>query len=188
MKDNETLRGEVLSKLVRDNNLKKGAELGVWKGNTFQYLILNCEDLHMIGVDAYMEMPNNVGEKSEKYLISDKSRDWNHEKHYKSIIEFCDQHNDRTHFIRDLTDNACEKVEDQSLDFLFIDAHHTEESVSNDIKNWLPKIKRGGFITGDDYHWFWPGVIKAVDSMFNKKDIKILNKPKPSNIWCVKII
>jgi cephalosporin hydroxylase len=41
--------------------------------------------------------------------------------------------------------------EDYSLDFVFIDAAHDTESVTNDIRAWLPKVKVGGYIGGHDY-------------------------------------
>jgi predicted O-methyltransferase YrrM len=53
----------------------------------------------------------------------------------------------------------------ESLDVVFIDLTHTYEAVKEDIKLWLPKVKKGGFIAGDDYHENWKGVIQAVDEL-----------------------
>ncbi len=53
---------------------------------------------------------------------------------------------------------------DQSLDFVFLDASHTYEDVKNDICLWLPKVRYGGVLAGDDYtDKFSDGVVKAVD-------------------------
>lgn len=57
---------------------------------------------------------------------------------------------------------ASEKFEDESLDFIFIDAGHSYEDVSEDLKCWFPKLKKGGYFAGHDYSPVWPGVIKAV--------------------------
>jgi len=46
---------------------------------------------------------------------------------------------------------AAEQFEDNSLDFVHIDASHDYENVLADIRAWYPKVKPGGFITGDDY-------------------------------------
>ena len=54
---------------------------------------------------------------------------------------------------------------DKSLDFVFIDASHEEQDVKDDIDAWLPKIKDGGVLAGDD--WGFPGVDNAVKSRFN---------------------
>jgi len=40
---------------------------------------------------------------------------------------------------------------DKSLDFVFIDANHSYDSVINDLNAWFPKVKSGGHIAGHDY-------------------------------------
>jgi len=56
---------------------------------------------------------------------------------------------------------ASKLYEDNSLDFVFIDADHQYESVVEDILSWFPKVKNGGIIGGHDYHLGAPGVIQA---------------------------
>jgi hypothetical protein len=62
-------------------------------------------------------------------------------------------------------------INDNSIDFVYIDAIHTYESCLSDIKLWLPKIKTNFFIGGHDYHKKWNGVMKAVDEVFGKPDL-----------------
>jgi predicted O-methyltransferase YrrM len=45
---------------------------------------------------------------------------------------------------------AAEIYDDRSIDFLMIDGAHEYESVVADIRAYLPKIKIGGVIAGDD--------------------------------------
>lgn len=54
--------------------------------------------------------------------------------------------------------------EDDSLDFVFIDAEHKYEFIIQDIKHWLTKVKKGGIIAGHDCGW--EGVLKATNEMF----------------------
>jgi predicted O-methyltransferase YrrM len=54
--------------------------------------------------------------------------------------------------------------EDNSLDFVFIDAAHDYDSVRKDISAWFPKIKNEGVIAGHDYDC--PDVRKAVTEFF----------------------
>ena len=42
--------------------------------------------------------------------------------------------------------------EDESLDFVFIDADHEYNAVRADLSAWLPKLKWGGILAGHDYH------------------------------------
>jgi predicted O-methyltransferase YrrM len=61
---------------------------------------------------------------------------------------------------------AAATYEDSSLDFVFIDADHSYESVREDIIAWWPKVKAGGIISGHDYHMGAPGVINASNELF----------------------
>lgn len=62
----------------------------------------------------------------------------------------------------DATDLSTQ-FDDNSIDLVIIDMGHTYKAVKNDIRVWLPKVKVGGAIIGDDYISGWPGVIRAVD-------------------------
>jgi hypothetical protein len=65
---------------------------------------------------------------------------------------------------------------------VYIDASHDYESVKEDIIAWLPKVKKGGIICGDDYTPGWPGVMRAVNEVFNNQVNKIGHQQ-----WWVKI-
>lgn len=58
---------------------------------------------------------------------------------------------------------AARLFEDASIDWVHLDARHDYEGVTADINAWLPKVKPGGWISGDDYAELkWPEVVKAV--------------------------
>lgn len=55
---------------------------------------------------------------------------------------------------------------DASVDWVHLDARHDYASVKADIQAWLPKIKSGGWLSGDDYNEAkWPEVVRAVNEM-----------------------
>lgn len=59
--------------------------------------------------------------------------------------------------------SASKLFSDSSLDWVHLDARHDYASVKADIEAWLPKIKAGGWLSGDDYNeQKWPEVVKAV--------------------------
>jgi len=64
---------------------------------------------------------------------------------------------------------ASKLYDDQSLDFVLIDGAHDYDSVLEDISVWLPKVKPGGILAGDDYSLDHPEVVKAVNDYFNIK-------------------
>src|SRR5262245_61075104 len=50
------------------------------------------------------------------------------------------------------------------IDWLYIDADHDYESVWADLRAWIPHVKPGGLILGDDYgNAMYPGVKQAWD-------------------------
>ena len=62
--------------------------------------------------------------------------------------------------------DAAAGIPDGSLDWVYIDGNHQYEFVKADLETWAPKVRRGGFITGDDYGitgWWEGGVTRAVD-------------------------
>lgn len=89
---------------------------------------------------------------------------------YDVINKF--RHDRRVKIVRDYSVNTAQRFENESLDFVYIDAVHTLESVLIDIGSWWPKVKRGGWLCGHDYTGTFPGVKVAVDAF-----CKITNKP-----------
>ena len=69
-----------------------------------------------------------------------------------------------SHIAADLYDN-------ESVDFVFIDANHHYDFVMRDIECWYPKVKSGGVIAGHDYDQNHNGVIKAVSEFFGPNKI-----------------
>lgn len=64
---------------------------------------------------------------------------------------------------------ASEKFKDKTVDFIFIDGAHDYDSVKEDIDAWLPKVKSGGLICGDDYGDTFEGVKRAVTEKFGSR-------------------
>lgn len=71
---------------------------------------------------------------------------------------------------------ASKTYEDESLDFVFIDADHTYDAVKADIIAWMPKVKPSGILAGHDYEA--DGVYYAVNEVIGENKIrKIYHSP-----------
>jgi hypothetical protein len=54
---------------------------------------------------------------------------------------------------------------DEWFDWVNLDSSHEYAHVKMEIEAWLPKVRKGGWITGDDYCVVWPEVVKAVNEL-----------------------
>jgi len=134
-------------------------EIGSWKGQSAAYMVV--------------EIINS--KKDIKFICVDT---WNGSIEHQSYDEISDLYNifknNMSPFKSYYTDLRLPSVEasklfnDNSIDFIFIDASHEYEDVKNDIIHWLPKVKKNGILSGHDY-WAdsdsWPGVKKAVNEL-----------------------
>lgn len=64
---------------------------------------------------------------------------------------------------------AVTEFDDGSVDFLYVDGDHTFEGVKADIVGWLPKVRGGGIISGDDYGM--PSIRAAVDAFLPAREV-----------------
>lgn len=145
-------RGDFLLALSFKFKWYLGVELGLWQGDTIHKLLARNPELHMIGVDLWATQPDNPG--PEGY------EGWDHNEHEMTCRRRCAPYSDRAVIIKSRTVDAAKYVADRSLDFVFIDADHSEEGCYADIIAWLPKLKSTGYILGHDINW--PTVKAAV--------------------------
>jgi predicted O-methyltransferase YrrM len=148
-------------------------ELGVWKGHSISFLAdkLRNKNKKIYAVDIFEEWDKN------KEVLQEV-------KHINEIYNTVLKESDTRHLITDVKSiswEAASLFEDGSVDFVFIDADHSYESVVKDIKAWLSKIKKGGIISGHDY-FTSPDVRSAVDELLGA-----VESDKKQNTWYKKI-
>jgi hypothetical protein len=79
--------------------------------------------------------------------------------------------------IRKNSEEALKAFQDDSLDWIYLDGDHTYEAVKKDLELSWDKVKIGGLITGDNYHYAgdWDdGVRVAVNEFIGKKDTRVI--------------
>ncbi|MFM8585541.1 MAG: class I SAM-dependent methyltransferase [Gammaproteobacteria bacterium] len=67
---------------------------------------------------------------------------------------------------RMLSHDAAPLFPDEHFDWAYVDASHFYDDVKRDLEAFIPKIKKGGYVAGDDYdrRGIWDhGVTRAVD-------------------------
>jgi hypothetical protein len=58
----------------------------------------------------------------------------------------------RSSFVVPFPNDAARALPDDHLDWVYIDADHTDEFVKQDLELFFGKVKPGGYLLGDDYH------------------------------------
>lgn len=152
--------------LFKDLGFKAGVEVGVYKGKFSKALCAGNPELQLIGVDSW-----KVYEDYNEYEADDLEG-----RAYEEAVKNTSGCNVK--FIKATSVDGAKQFENGSLDFVFIDANHDFEHVTEDLNAWAPKVRQGGLVCGHDYikgnGEFKFGVIEAVNNWCKIKGIKYL--------------
>jgi len=173
----------VVSDVINQNNFKTCVEVGIGYGFHARHILENT-NVNLILVDPSKWYPNdwfavdviNNGGGFENLVLKIKKMLSPFENRYKWF---------RKNSI-DVTNN---EVGDDTVDVVFIDGNHEYDYVRKDLDFWWKKLKKGGYLLGDDYNMRFPGVIQAVNE-FAKNNGLILEflSKKNSNYPIFKLI
>lgn len=134
-------------------------EVGAWKGKSAAYMAVSIansgKQIKFDVVDTWLGSTEHQDDELVKQDLL-----------YQEFLANMAPVKDYYTPVRMTSLEAAAQYPDESLSFVLLDASHTYEDVKADIQAWLPKIKSGGIIAGDDYHHTWPGVVEAVNEMF----------------------
>ena len=141
-------RAYILEQLAKNSKL---VEVGVWKGD-FSKQILNISSPNLLVlVDSWTFddkvrgcAPQVDGEEplNQNFFDQAKKDTYNKFENFQNVN------------ILDLNSfDASSNYEDNFFDYIYIDAEHTYEAVTNDLNVWYPKLKKNGTLFGDDYYW-----------------------------------
>ena len=150
-----------LIKELGDNSDKRMIEIGSFVGES---TVLFAQSFGSVtAIDPFMEGYDDKDPTS--YLFE-----------FNNVYEtYLDRTKDYTNIktLKMTSDEGYDALKFNEWDFIYIDGLHTYEGVKNDIKNFLPLVKKGGVIGGHDYTNQIPhlvGVYEAVNEMFGQPD------------------
>jgi len=147
----------VLIEMAQARGWLRGAEIGVMSGATLFRVLDACPALMMYGVDQWRKLPLRDDECAETYAHRDMSR------LAAQVAARARSYGERCTILRGDSVAMAKHVEDDSLDFVFIDADHTEQGCERDIRSWTPKVRPGGMLLGHDHDW--PTVRRVIDRL-----------------------
>ena len=135
-----------LAELFGELDFNLGAEIGVERGYYSETLLKANPNLHLFSIDPWKVSayePGIDGVESEQSKF---------DSYYKEAKQRLRPYN--CTIIRDESMSAIKKFKDESFDFVYIDANHDFANFTNDIHNWLKKVRTGGIVSGHDYAYF----------------------------------
>ncbi len=159
-----------------------GAEIGVYQGENAKSILktLNIKTLYLI--DSY-----ELNEEKEKpYKITGEAIAKKRLKKYE----------DKVVWIKKMSKHAVEDIDDNSLDFIYIDGNHSYEGAKIDLEKYYLKLKKQGVLAGHDIDLGGrlilisqelkdtDGVAEAVVEFVNENKLQLyINQ---MDWWCVK--
>ena len=165
-----------------------GAEIGVWKGSTSEKFV-KCKPKKLYLVDAWSTGPYIKKAEEEGY---DLNKYWSRYakttggrddasfmEHYNSVYKgVCAKFSkfENVEVRRETSDQFFTTIDDNYLDWIYIDGDHTFTGCYRDLNNAYRVVKEGGIIICDDYPWSntgKDGVKMAVDTFAKSTRIPI---------------
>jgi hypothetical protein len=144
-----------------DNN-SIGAEVGVWKGDFSKMILMQKKVQKYILIDSYKFQPEF---KMRWYggRIAKSQQDMDRLFfNVKNDIEKYPKGETETVFFRMDSSEASSHIDNDYLDFVYIDGNHSFEYVQSDLHSYYPKVKVGGYIILDDWNWRDESGVKSI--------------------------
>lgn len=141
-----------LAKLFAELGFKVGAEIGVLHGDYSEILCKANPKLHLYCVDSWRadKYPEGFLEQSHPRPGADTQEYYDDA--YQIAIKKLSPYN--CTLIRKTSMEALKDFEDNSLDFVYLDAGHDFLNFILDLHHWKDKVRVGGILAGHDYSGF----------------------------------
>jgi hypothetical protein len=139
-----TSRLDLWIKILGKAKVKSVAEIGVWKGEYAEYLLSNLSSIEKyFMIDPWANLPDwnkpfNVEPEAFELI-------------YNEAIQRTAFAASKLRILRGRTKEVVSAIQDESLDFVYIDGDHTLKGITIDLYKVLPKVKINGLIGGDDF-------------------------------------
>lgn len=153
---------QAMAGLIVEHELRSAVEIGVYRGSSLlpQAMAMRRTGGRAVGIDPYsmakwrQKQAKDEAEAppGEEYETNVAEIQW--DRLYQELLSQISRHGLEAHctVIRGLSFDVASEIE-TGVDMLHIDGNHDFDSVERDLREYLPKLKTGGFLVMDDITW-----------------------------------
>lgn len=157
--------------LFNNIGFKVGAEIGVRRGRFSESLCKHIDGLKLYCIDPWAVIGTKYSEeKQEAFFQYTRNR----------LTPY------NVTYIRKTSNAALADIDDNELNFVFIDGDHDFDFVMVDIINWSHKVKKGGIVAVHDFYTGEVGIVQAVEAYIRSHDIRpwyATKELEPTAFW-----
>jgi hypothetical protein len=162
----------LMYKIFAQLGYKKGAEIGVFKGDNALLMCENIPGLELICVDPWKKHIKFSDAQMKSF-------------HMQTIDKLRQYH---VTFLKTTSLKASMQIKDNSLDFVYLDGMSDFDSMMTDIIFWSAKVKKYGTMSGHDYFFGkTEQVVQAVNAYTSAHNypVYLINDKttRPSFFW-----
>lgn len=173
------VKRETLGELFKELGFNKGAEVGTEKGIFAEVLLKANPELELYCIDAWKAYDGY------RDFVFQTTLDGFEPEARERLAPY------NVHILKGWSMDKVKEIEDESLDFVYIDGNHDFSHVTEDITAWSKKVHKGGIIAGHDYIRLRTtnscqvkAVVDAMECAFRMGPVFILaGNPYPSYMW-----
>jgi predicted O-methyltransferase YrrM len=150
-------------------------EVGSWKGRSTSFIgrICNAHGSRLVCVDHWRGSNDSLAHTYEAALaIEDVEQTFRANMRALGI---------EVEVLAEPSVVAADRFAPASIDRLFLDASHDEESVARDLEAWAVRLRPEGVMAGHDYGGRHAGVKEAVDAFARRRGMTVRRGPR--DIW-----
>ncbi len=149
-----------------------GAEIGVYKGDNAEFILSLLKPTILYLVDPW----NNFLDTDSNEIIG--------EIQYIQTQERLKMYGNKR-LVKKTSLEASKLFNNEELDFVYIDGDHSYRQVKQDLGLWYSKVKKGGILSGHDYHQTMEGVVLAVNEFVSENKLDLMHSS--TDWWTIKI-
>lgn len=137
-------------------------EIGVWRGEFSRQILDTLAPTELFLIDPWKSFEDH-----DEAAFSGREADEKMDEIAESVVRMFDAEikAGQVKVLREMSVDALEKFDKDSINFAYVDGDHSYEGVRSDLAALMPKMAKGGIMAFDDYHrrgWWGDGVLRAI--------------------------